>query len=98
ANCALAILVESHGKPKRPAIGQRAKAGVEMVKARINQFYGDSETAKHVCHGAVRLNVGTKFVAAKEDVAAKESVAFALKIKLFRQPLHLVAALFHPFR
>src|ERR1700746_3994679 len=67
-----------------------------MVKTRISQFYGDGETAEHVCHGTMRLNVGTEFVAAKEHVAAKERVAFAFEKKIFRQPMHLVAELFHP--
>src|SRR5437870_9384457 len=98
ADCALAVLVEGHWKPKRPAIGQRAKAGIKVVKTRINQFHRDNKAAKHVCHGAMRLNVGTKFVAAKQHVATKERIAFALEIKILRQPAHFVAALFHPFR
>src|SRR6266699_59247 len=95
---ALAVLVEGRWKPKRPAIGKRTKASVEMVKTRINEFYRDGQTAKHVCHGPMRLNIGAKFVAAKEHVAAKERVAFALEIKILGQPLHLVVAFFHPFR
>src|SRR5262249_41613733 len=97
ADCPLAIVVEGHWKPKRSAVGQRAKAGVEVIKARINQFHGNSETAKHVCHGAMRLNIRSKFVPAKEHVAAKERVAFAFEIKIFSQPAHVVTALFHPF-
>jgi len=46
----------------------------------------------------MRLNVGTKFVTAEEGVAAKKRVAFALEIKIFRQPTHFITALFHPFR
>jgi hypothetical protein len=46
----------------------------------------------------MRLNIGAKFVAAKKGIAAKESVAFALEIKIFRQPIDFVTALFHPLR
>src|SRR5436305_15272581 len=46
----------------------------------------------------VRLNVGAKFVTAKERIAAKKRVAFALEIKIFRRPIHFITALFHPFR
>ena len=53
ADCALAVLVEGHWKPKRPAVGQRAKAGVKMIKPRIHKFHGDNETTKHVCDGAM---------------------------------------------
>src|SRR5439155_24734950 len=94
---ALTVLVEGPGKPKRVAVGQRAKAGIQMVKARINQFHRDNQASKHVCHGAMRLNVGAKLVATKEHVSAKERIAFPLEIKILRQPADLVAALFHPF-
>ena len=45
----------------------------------------------------MRLDVGAKFVAAKEHVAAEERIAFAFEVKIFRQPGHFVAMLFHPF-
>src|SRR5439155_1189760 len=51
---ALTVLVEGPGKPKRVAVGQRAKAGIQVVKARINQFHRDNQASKHVCHGAMR--------------------------------------------
>src|SRR5206468_5181256 len=44
----------------------------------------------------MRLNIGAKFVAAKKRIAAKERVAFALEVKIVRQPMHLVATFFHP--
>src|SRR5439155_15898246 len=59
--------------------------------------YGDSETTEHFCYGPVRLNIGAKFVAAKEHLATEQRIAFAFEIKLFRQPGHFVAMLFHPF-
>src|SRR4029453_5813492 len=46
----------------------------------------------------MRLNVGTKFVSAKQCTPPKKRVPFALEIKIFRQPIHFVTALFHPFR
>ena len=97
ADCALAVLVEGHRKPKSPAVGQRTKTGIQVIKARINQFHRDHQAAEHVCDGAMRLNVGPKFVAAEEHVAAKERIAFAFEIKIFREPTHFVAALLHPF-
>ena len=67
-----------------------------MVKARINQFHGDGETAEHLCHGAMRLDIRTKLITAKEHVGSKQSVAFAFEIKIVGQPVHFVAVLFHP--
>src|SRR5205809_1991122 len=98
ADCALAIFVEGKRKPKRAAVWQRAKTGIQVIKARINQFDRDHQAAEHVCYGPMRLNVRSKFVAAKEHVAAKERIAFAFEIKIFRKPTHFVAALLHPFR
>ena len=34
----LSIFVERLGKPNRAAIGQRTKAGVDVIKARIDQL------------------------------------------------------------
>ena len=45
----------------------------------------------------MRLNVGAKFVAAKQYVAAKKRIAFAFEIKVFGQPVHFVSVLLHPF-
>src|ERR1700730_8096484 len=97
ADCALAVFIKGEWRPKSAAIGQRAKAGIKVIKTRVDQFHRDNQTAKHVCHGAMRLNVGAKFVAAKKHVAAKERISFALEIKVLGQPLDFVAALFHPF-
>src|SRR5262249_54006562 len=84
-------------EPKRNAIRQWAKAGIKMIKARINQLHGDSKRTEHFCYRAVRLNVGTKLVAAKKDVAAKERVAFAFEVKLLGKPTYFITALLHPF-
>src|SRR4030095_9239786 len=46
----------------------------------------------------MRLNIGTKFVTAEECIAAKKRVALALEVKILRQPIHFITALFHPFR
>src|SRR5690349_14388238 len=67
------------------------------VKTRIDQLHRDYQAAQHFCYGAVRLNVGPKFIAAKENVVSEERIAFALKIKLLRQPFDLVVMLGHPF-
>src|SRR4029077_10316165 len=97
ANCTLPVFVKGEWKPKRAAVGQRAKAGIKVIKPRINEFDRDSETTEHLRDGAVRLNVRAKFVTAKEHIAAEERVTFALEIEFFRQPAHLVPVLFHPF-
>src|SRR5712664_1184828 len=98
ANCALAVFIERGRKPKRGTVRQRAKAGVEMIEARIDQFDRDYETAKDIRQAAMRLNVGTKFVTAEQRIPAKKRVAFALEVKIFRQPIHFITTLFHPFR
>ena len=46
ADGALAIFIEGGGKPKRAAIGQRAKAGIDVIKARIDQLDRDDEAAQ----------------------------------------------------
>jgi len=38
ANDPLTVLIESCWKPERASIGERAKAGVEMVETWIDQF------------------------------------------------------------
>src|SRR5215470_8225444 len=68
-----------------------------MVKTRINQFHRDRKATEHFRNCAMRLNVGTKFVTAKEDVISEKSVSFALKVKFLWQPIDLVVVLRHPF-
>src|SRR6266516_2761332 len=67
-----------------------------MVKTWINQLHRNRETTQHFCYCAMRLNVGTKFVATKEHVVLKERVAFAFEVKFLRQPLDLITVLRHP--
>jgi hypothetical protein len=43
------------------------------------------------------LNVGTKFVPAKERVFAEERVTFTFKVQFLWQPFDLVVVLLHPF-
>ncbi len=38
ADCPLAVFIECSRKPDGRAIGQRAKTGIEMLKARIDKF------------------------------------------------------------
>src|ERR671925_2948 len=45
----------------------------------------------------MRLNVGTEFVAAEKHLPTEQRVAFALEVKLFWQPIQVVAVLLHPF-
>src|SRR5882724_5545244 len=96
ANGVLAVFIESSGKPNRRAVGQRAKASVEMIKTRIDKFHRDDETAEHLRDRAMRFDVGPEFVTAKKCVADEKCIAFAFEIKIIGQPGDLEAALFHP--
>src|SRR3982074_2203758 len=44
----------------------------------------------------MRLNVGTKLVAAEKNVTAEERAPFAFEIKIAWQPADLIAVLLHP--
>src|SRR5712692_11848397 len=95
---ALAVFVECVRKPNGCAVGQRTKASIEVIKARIDKLDGDDETAQHIGDRAVRFDVRTKFVAAKKRVTAKKGITFAFEIKILWQPRNLVAVFFHPAR
>ena len=82
ANGALTILVKRVRKPECASVGQRAKTGIEMIKARIHQLDGDHQTAQQFAYRAMRLDVAAEFVPAKEGVVAKQSIAFALEIQI----------------
>src|SRR5437016_7702849 len=97
ANGPLAVFVEGSGKPKRRVVWQRTKTGIEMIKARIDKFDRNDQAAEHFGDGAMRLNIGTKFVAAKKHIAAKERIAFPFEIQILWQPVHFIAAFLHPF-
>src|SRR5687768_8237055 len=94
ADGALAIFIERVRKPKCATIGQRAKASIDMIESRIDQLDRDDEAAQEIGDGAMRIDVGAKFVTAKENVATEESVAFAFEIQILRQPHDVVAVLF----
>ena len=98
ADGALPVFIEGCRKPNRRAIGQRTKAGIEMIKARIDKFDRDNKTTKHLGNGAMRLDIGAKLVPAKKCVAAEESVAFAFEVEIIGQPRDFVAMFFHPAR
>src|ERR1041384_8247973 len=65
ANRMLAVFIERRREPDRASIGQRTKAGIEMIKARIDKFHRDDETAEHFPDGAGRVDGGAKFVTAE---------------------------------
>src|SRR5438045_8936633 len=46
----------------------------------------------------MRLDIGTKFVAAKKDIAAEKRIAFAFEIEIIWQPRDFVAVFLHPTR
>ena len=43
ANCTLPVLIEGIWKPKCAAVRQRTKAGIKVIKARIDQLHRDSK-------------------------------------------------------
>jgi len=98
ANDPLAVLIERRRKPEGASIRQRTKTSVQMIETRVHQLHRDNETAQHVGHSPVRLNVGAKLVTAKERVAGKERVAFTFEELIGRQPDNFVAVFLHPLR
>src|SRR6266536_1908257 len=84
ANRVLTIFVKRTWEPESASIGQRTKAGIEMVKTRIDQLDRDDKAAKHFRNRAMRLDVAAKFVAAKKSVVAEKSVTFPFEIQIFR--------------
>src|SRR6266446_2457537 len=98
ANGALAVFIEGRREPDRTTVGQRTKAGIEVIKTRIDQLDGNDKASKHVGDGTVGLDIATKFVTAKESIATEKRIAFSFEIKLFWQPEHVVSVRFHPPR
>src|SRR5437588_10535493 len=85
ANRALTVFVKRIWKPESAAVGQRTKAGVEMVKTRVDQLDRDDEAAKHVRDRAMRLNIAAEFVTATNDVPVEDLVLFPLVIQILRK-------------
>src|SRR5712691_8394747 len=96
ADCALPVFIEGRGEPNGGPIWQRTKASVEMIEPRIDKLDRDNKTTKHVRNRPMRLNIGTKFVAAKERITAKERIAFAFEVEIIGQPGDFVTVFFHP--
>src|SRR4029077_14728264 len=86
----LAVIVECWGKPDRAAIGQRAETSIEMIKAGIDQFDRDDESAEPVSNGAMRLYIGAEFVTAEQPVPSEKRISFTFEIKILWQPNHFV--------
>src|SRR2546423_1127275 len=53
ANRVLAVFIERRREPERATIGQGAKAGVEMIEPRVDEFHRDDKTVEHFRDGAV---------------------------------------------
>src|SRR5437667_9647858 len=98
ANRALPVFVEGCREPNCGPIGQRTKAGIEMIEPRIDQFHRDDKTTEHVRNGPMTLNIGAKSVAAKKDVASEEGVTLAFEVEIVGQPADFIALFFHPAR
>ena len=56
-NDALTVIIERRWKPKCRAVRQRAKAGVDVIKTRIDQLDRNDETIQDVGYAAVRGDV-----------------------------------------
>src|SRR5437762_2560443 len=97
-NGALAVFIERRWEPHCATIRQRTKAGIEVIKPRIDQLDGNNKACKHFGDGTVRLDIAAKFVTAKERIATEESVPFSLEIQFFRQPENFISVRFHPAR
>src|SRR3981081_1046286 len=94
ADRALSIFIEGRRKPNCSAIRQRTKAGINVIKARIDQLDRDDKAAQNISDGTMRIDVGAKLVATEKDVATEESVSFPFEIKILRQPDNFVTVLF----
>src|SRR5215471_20590838 len=98
ANRSLPVFVECCWKPDRPAIAQRAKAGVDVIEAWIDKLDRDDQAVENLSDAAVRTYVSAKLVAAKKRITGKKRVPFAFKELIVRQPNHFVTVLLHPVR
>src|SRR6266404_7802253 len=98
ANGALAVFIKGRREPDRAIVGQRTKAGIEVIKTWIDQLDRDDKTSKHVRDGTVGLDIAAKFVTAKESIATEECVPFSLEIQFLRQPENFISARLHPVR
>src|SRR2546430_671769 len=97
-NGALAVSIERLRKPDRAAIRQRAEASVEMIKALVHQFDRNHEVVQQLGQEQVRLDVRAKPVTAKQNLTAKEPIAFAFKNELGWQLHHFEPVLGKPDR
>jgi len=69
-----------------------------MIKRGSTNSTEITETAKDVRQGAMRLDVGPKFVTQNSASPPKRASPSPLEIKIFRQPNHFITSLFQPFR
>ena len=65
ADGALAVAIEGGRVPHRAPVGQRAKAGVEMVEPVFDQLDRDNEAIQNLSDDLVRANIRAETVAAK---------------------------------
>src|SRR5581483_9150647 len=75
---------------------ERAEARIEMIEARIDQFERQYQALQHFAQVLVSGNITANAVAGKENRPAKEGVASAFEIEIFRQVLHAEAVLRKP--
>src|SRR5439155_22764867 len=90
ADRALSVFIKGRREANPGTIGQRTKAGIEMIEARINEFHRDHKTTEHVRNGRMRLNIGAQSVAATKCLAAEEALTRAFEVEIIGEPLALV--------
>mgnify|MGYP001794965287 CR=1 FL=1 len=73
----LPVFIERGREPDCAAVGQRTEAGVDVVKARIDQTDRNDGAVENLADGPVRTHIGEDCVTAKKSSASAEGVAFA---------------------
>src|SRR6266404_4959704 len=96
ANCPLRILVEGRRIPNGIPFGERTETSVQMIVAVLNQLDREDQAVQELCELVVRADIRAETIAAEENVAAEQRVAFALEEEISRQTHHLVTSLGEP--
>ncbi len=68
-----------------------------MIKAVLHQLDGNDQALQYFRDGLVGPNIGTKTVAAKQNIAGEQSVAFAFEEKAVGQRQDFIVARGEPF-
>src|SRR5215510_13163442 len=90
ANGLLAISIKGGRVPDGSAIRrrERAKAGVQMIKACVHEFDGNHQAFQEIAEPLMRLYIGTKTIAAEKHIPGKERITLAFEDECFWQAHH----------